>query len=82
MYGLGFQFSDRGIISGIRGFVDRDKFTDNIFLSTNDVITTSKNTTNTFETYTVQRNNTLSGIALKFGTTVNEIAGLNRNKKS
>ena len=76
-HGHGFQYSDRGEIPGIRGFVDRDRFTENIFLSSNDVITTPPNNVNKIEYYTVQSGNTLSQIAASFGTTVNEIAGLN-----
>ena len=73
----GFQFTDMGIIRGIRGLVDRDRFASGIFLSENEAINTSPNVANKIETYTVQRGNTLSGIALRFGTTVAEIAGLN-----
>ena len=66
-----------GRVSGIRGFVDRNEFTDDIFLTSNDSIDTPPNTTNNITYYTVQRGNTLSEIAFKYGTTVNEIAGLN-----
>lgn len=76
-YWIGFQYSDMGRISGIRGFVDRDKFTSDIFLSSNESIDTPPNTVNQIEYYTVKRGNTLSGIANEFGTTINEIAGLN-----
>jgi len=68
-----------GRINGIRGFVDRNRFTSDIFLSSKDIIKTNPNTVNQIEDYTVKRGNTLSEIALKFGTTINEIAGLNRN---
>lgn len=74
---VGFQYSDTGTISGIKGFVDRDKFTDDILLGSNDVITTTPNNKNKIEYYTVRSGNTLSKIASEFGTTVNEIAGLN-----
>ena len=77
----GFQFTDMGLVNGIQGLVDRDKFTSDIFLSSNNVISSPLNTTNKIETYTVKKGNTLSGIALRFGTTVAEIAGLNRNSK-
>ncbi len=73
----GFQFTDFGRISGIRTLVDRDKFTQNIFLSSNEVIKTNVNTINNVISYTVQKGNTLSQIALEYGTTVNEIAGIN-----
>jgi len=73
----GFQYNDSGRISGINGFTDLDIFTDGIFLDTPSSVTTPENTTNTIETYVVKRGNTLSQIALNFGTTVREIAGLN-----
>jgi len=73
----GFQYTNSGRLNGIRAFVDRNKFTDNIFLSAPSTINTSGNTTNQIETYTVRRGNTLSEIANEFGTTVTEIAGLN-----
>ncbi len=73
----GFQYTDLAFIPGINARVDRDKFTENIFLSSNSVITTEPNRVNQIESYTVQRGNTLSEIALRFGTTVREIAGLN-----
>lgn len=57
--------------------VDRNKFTPDIFLQSSDTINTPENTTNRIETYTVRRGNTLSEIANQYGTTVNEIAGLN-----
>lgn len=66
-----------GRIGGIRGFVDRNKFTQNIFLNSSDTINTNPNVSNKIEDYTVQRGNTLSQIAYEYGTTVNEIAGLN-----
>lgn len=74
---VGFQYSNNGRINGISGAVDRDKFTEDVLLSSNDIISTPKNTANKITLYTVQRGNTLSEIALMYGTTVNEIAGLN-----
>ena len=65
------------MVTGIRDFVDRDKFTSDIFLSSSAPVNTPPNTTNKIENYTVKRGNTLSGIASEFGTTVSEIAGLN-----
>lgn len=73
----GFQYTNSGRISGIRAFVDRNRFTDNIFLTSNESINTPGNTANIIETYTVKRGNTLSEIANEYGTTVTEIAGLN-----
>lgn len=73
----GFQYTDMGIVNGIRGFVDKDKFTENIFLASTSPVNTEENKTNNIELYTVKRGNTLSELALRFGTTVSEIAGLN-----
>lgn len=73
----GFQYSESGTVPGISGYTDLDLFTDNIFLSSTDNISTPENATNQFTTYTVKAGNTLSQIAIEYGTTVNEIAGLN-----
>lgn len=80
---IGVQYEDKGLIPGIRGYVDRDLFTKDIFLNDNtnlpnvDTNNEGENiNTNKIE-YTVQRGNTLSGIARRFGTTVREIANIN-----
>ena len=75
----GFQYSDTGNVPGINtGSTDLDVFTDSIFLnSSSDTISTAPNSKNNITTYTVQYGDTLSQIAMKYGTTVNEIAGLN-----
>lgn len=73
----GFQYTSSGRVNGIRGRVDRNKFTESIFLSAKEPINTNPNTKNEIQLYTVRRGNTLSQIALDFGTTVREIAGLN-----
>jgi len=64
-------------VPGIRGFVDRNKFTSDIFLSSSSTVPNRPNTINNITNYTVVRGDTLSEIALEFGTTVHEIAGLN-----
>lgn len=73
----GFQYSDMGRVAGISSYTDLDTFTEAIFLSSSNMITTPENTKNQITTYTVQPGNTLSQIAQKYGTTVTEIAGLN-----
>ena len=73
----GFQYSDTGSVPGISVLTDLDIFTDSIFLSSTENISTPENTTNQIITYTVRRGNTLSQIASSFNTTVREIAGLN-----
>ncbi len=81
-YWEGFQYTSKGRVAGIQGNVDRNKFTNNVFLSNTDKITESGNSENyNHDTaYIVQSGNTLSGIALKYGTTVNELVILNNIK--
>lgn len=76
----GFQYTSTGIVDGISGRVDRDRFTNNIFLSDTSQISESGNKENYSQdsTYIVQSGNTLSGIAIKYGTTVNELISLNK----
>lgn len=87
---VGFQYTDRGLIDGINGYVDRDRFTEQIFLSNAEPIDPGNNgndnenedegnegENNNYITYVVVRGDTLSEIALRYGTTVNEIAGIN-----
>ena len=85
---IGFQYTDRGIVNGINGYVDRDIYTEQILLSNTEPINpdNSNNTTNpsnpdnsntTYISYTVRRGDTLSEIAMNYGVTVSEIAGIN-----
>lgn len=78
----GFQYTSRGKIDGIRGYVDRDKFTNKIFLQDNSQIipTGAPENYNQDTSYTVEKGDTLSGIALKYGTTVRELVILNNIK--
>lgn len=80
---IGVQYTDRGIINGISGSVDRDLFTADIFLGETSVIP-STGGTQTYNTetvyYVVKKGNTLSEIAQMYGTTVQEIANLNNIK--
>ena len=66
---------------GINGKVDRDLYTENIFLSDTTIIPNIENQVQNFntstQTYTVQRGDTLSEIAQMFGTTVQEIVQIN-----
>ena len=70
-----------GTVPGIRVNVDRDLFTEEIFLDDISEIQEPDNAVNNFNTqtidYTVQRGDTLSEIATRFGTTVQEIAQIN-----
>lgn len=76
---VGFQYTDVGQINGINGYVDRDKFTKDIFLSNNEEIPKPVNppeeNTNTY--YIVKSGDTLSYIALWYNTTVEELVKLN-----
>lgn len=76
----GFQYTSKLRIDGVRGFVDGDKFTENIFLNNNGIIPKTGIEKNyTYDvTYIVKKGNTLSGIAAKYGTTVNELVRLNK----
>ena len=66
---------------GINGNVDRDLYTEDIFLSDTSTIPEVENGTQNFntstQTYVVQSGNTLSGIAEMFGTTVQELVQIN-----
>lgn len=76
---VGFQYTDIGQIDGINGYVDRDKFTQDIFLSSNEVIPkpVEPPTENTNIYYIVRQGDTLSHIALWYNTTVEELVRLN-----
>ncbi|MCI8759550.1 MAG: LysM peptidoglycan-binding domain-containing protein [Clostridia bacterium] len=66
---------------GIRGNVDRDLYTENIFLSDTSEIPNTDNPNDNINTqtifYTIQRGDTLSGIASRYGTTVQELVDIN-----
>lgn len=78
---IGLQYTDRGNISGIDGSVDRDIYTKEIFIDDSEKIPTTENPNNTINTesinYTIQKGDTLSEIASRYGTTVQEIADIN-----
>lgn len=78
---IGIQYTDRGRVNGINGSVDRDLYTQEIFLDeTSEIANNSTNTspmnTQSIE-YTVQRGDTLSAIARRYGTTVQELVDIN-----
>lgn len=78
---IGVQYTDRGQVAGIRGNVDRDLYTENIFLSDTSEIPNTENPNDSINTegitYIVQRGDTLSEIASRYGTTVQEIVDIN-----
>ena len=83
---IGVQYTDTGTVLGISGYVDKDLFTTDILLSDASEITTSGETTETYNTetvyYTVKSGDTLSKIAEEYGTTAQEIADINNISNS
>lgn len=80
----GWQYTNTGRINGVSGYVDRNNFTPDILLSTASQIPNNipNNVSQTQTIYVVKSGDTLSYIALKFGTTVNNIAKLNNIKNT
>lgn len=79
-YWEGFQYTDRGKVSGIEGDVDRDEFTENILLNDTVEIPTVDKPEHTGEDrfiYRVKRGDTLSELAQKYHTTVRHLVYLN-----
>ena len=78
---IGVQYSDRGRVNGINGYVDMDRYSEEIFLgevSEIPVIENPKEVTNTGTVnYTIQSGDALWEIARRYGTTVQEIASIN-----
>ena len=78
---IGWQFTDVGEISGINGYVDRDKFTKEIFINeedkTSETLPEVEESTGNFKTITIPKGDTLSMIAKEYGTTVQELASIN-----
>ena len=78
---IGIQYTDSGAVAGVSGNVDRDLYTESIFLSDTSEIPATENPNDTINTesvyYTVQSGDTLSAIASRYGTTVQEIVDIN-----
>lgn len=72
----GWQYSDRGRVDGIEGFVDLDDFTEGMFLSEDDATVPTKEHERVIN-YRVEPGDTLWGLARKYGTTVSELVSLN-----
>lgn len=78
---VGWQYTSTGTVNGVSGYVDRNQFTDGVFLSSASPLPAPESpevpsTENTI-VYTVKRGDTLSKIAGDFGTTVSNIVSLN-----
>lgn len=79
----GFQYSDSGNVSGILGNVDMDRFKESIFISGEikpEEPEDNGGGENNSTIYIVRSRDTLSGIAARFGVSVQEIAALNNIK--
>lgn len=68
----GFQYSSTGTVPGISGNVDLDRFRDSVFLSS-DIPSVDTNP----DIYIIKRGDTLSGIAFRYHTSVEELVSLN-----
>lgn len=78
---VGWQYSDDGEIPGISGYVDRDQFTEGIFLNSSSEIPLPDNTNKPVAGGTtniiIQRGDTLTELAIKYNTTVARLVELN-----
>ncbi len=81
----GWQYTDRGTVSGINTYVDRDKFTKEVFLDDTSIIPPVNPPDNSdkdpipqkTKKITIKWGDTLSGLAIKYNTTVSELVKLN-----
>lgn len=77
---IGWQYTDEGLVNGVSGYVDRDKFSNEIFLDDSTSlpnVETDNNQENQTILYKVKSGDTLWQIAKNYETTVQEIANLN-----
>lgn len=76
----GWQYSDTGYVPGVSGNCDLDTFNSGILLNGQSSISGDRNNeseNSAVKYYVVQPGNTLSGIAERYGTTVQALAQLN-----
>lgn len=75
----GWQYTDQGNVSGISVYVDRNKFTEDVFLDDRSDIhnNDSNNPIEQYITITIPYGATLSGIAQKYNTTVSKLVQIN-----
>lgn len=78
---VGWQYTDIGEVNGINGYVDRDKFTKEIFINEEDksseTLPNVEMPSTNYVTITIVRGDTLSSIANNYGTTVQELVSIN-----
>lgn len=85
---VGWQYTDIGRINGISTYVDRDRFTKEIFMSESSEIPQvekpkpddEENNNNTTKKIKIKWGDTLSELAIKYNTTVAELVRLNNIK--
>lgn len=75
---IGLQYTSSGYVPGVSGNVDKDRFSKEIFME--DIQEAEDPMNTNIINYIVKVGDTLSQIALNYGTTVNEIARLNNIK--
>ena len=77
----GWQYTDRGEVPGISSYVDRDKFTNEVFLDDTsevpDVPTDKPDENEGYTTITIRYGDTLSELAIEYNTTVERLVELN-----
>ena len=77
----GWQYTDRGEVPGISSYVDRDKFTNEVFLDDTsevpDVPTDKPDENERYTTITIRYGDTLSELAIEYNTTVERLVELN-----
>ena len=79
---IGIQYTSKGTVPGINGYVDRDRFSKEILMADLDSSENNSGSSGGDDNkqtinYIVKRGDTLSAIAFKYGTSVSEIARLN-----
>ena len=77
----GWQYEDDGEINGINGYVDRDKFTKQVFLDNKEEIPLPENVKKPLAggttTIIIQSGDTLTELAIEYNTTVERLVELN-----
>ena len=84
---VGWQYTDEGIINGIEGYVDRDYFTESIFVNNEGTNEKTEENSENEEQQTkeyiyikIKRGDTLTLISKQYNTTVEELVKLNNIK--